>query len=167
MRHSKLVDEDLDDRVVIETNGDITFYKDDGTTVTLLWDETDNQWEFENVVGTLVSYVFNFGGTLATGTGASELPMVVATRIVGIRARASTAPTDDDIILDVDKNNVTVFTTQGNRTTIADGAKDSGTGTLPDITDFAAGDYLSVNVDQIGSTIAGSDLVVHVLMKLI
>lgn len=32
------------------SNGDIQFYKDDGTTTSLLWDESDNQWEFSTTV---------------------------------------------------------------------------------------------------------------------
>lgn len=41
-----LEDDDGDSRIVIETNGDITVYKDDGSTVALLWDQSDDRWEF-------------------------------------------------------------------------------------------------------------------------
>ena len=110
-------------------------------------------------------HLLNVGGVLVIGTGLSEVPMLQPGRVVGIRARVSTAPTGAAILVDLDKNNVTMYTTQGNRPTIADAAKDSGNATLPDITEFVAGDYLSLNVDQIGSTIAGSDLVVQVLVE--
>ncbi len=48
--HTKLVDDELDDRIVVETNGDITLYKDDGTTVSLLWDESNDWWAFSTRV---------------------------------------------------------------------------------------------------------------------
>ena len=112
-------------------------------------------------------HLFNSGGTLSVGTGLSEVPMIQPGRVVGVRARVSTAPTDADIIVDVDKNNVTMYTTQGNRPTITAAAKDSGNATFPDITEFVAGDFLSINIDQIGSTIAGADLVVQVLVEYI
>ncbi len=110
-------------------------------------------------------HLLNVGGVLVVGTGLSEVPMLQPGRVVGVRARVSTAPTGAAILVDLDKNNVTMYTTQGNRPTIADAAKDSGNATLPDIPEFVAGDYLSLNVDQIGSTIAGSDLVVQVLVE--
>jgi hypothetical protein len=33
----------------------------------------------------------------------------------------------------------------------------------PDVTSWAAGDYLTVDIDQIGSTVAGANLVVVVV----
>jgi hypothetical protein len=88
----------------------------------------------------------------------------VAGTIVDVRARALTGPTGAALIADVNKNGTTIFSTQGNRPTIADGATVSST-TLPDVTSVAAGDYLSLDVDQIGSGVAGSNLLVSVTIK--
>ncbi len=99
-------------------------------------------------------------GALTTGTGVMEMPWTVAGTITLIRARVSVAPTGADIILDVNKNGTTMYSTATNPT-IAATAKDSGNA-VPDATTMAAGDYLSVDIDQIGSTIAGSNLVVVV-----
>lgn len=82
--------------------------------------------------------------------------------ILSVRASAGTAPTGASIIIDINKNGTTIFTTQGNRPTIAAAANTSGKVTNMDVTTVAAGDYLTVDIDQVGSTVAGSDLVVQV-----
>ena len=33
-------------RLSVGANGDLTFFKADGSTISLLWDESDNRWEF-------------------------------------------------------------------------------------------------------------------------
>ena len=43
-------DWDEDDRFLIRGDGDISFTKDGGSTVSFLWDETDDQWEFNTDV---------------------------------------------------------------------------------------------------------------------
>jgi len=57
-----------------------------------------------------------------------------------------------------------IFDGAGNRLTIAAAAKtDDKTKADSELSSYAvlsAGDYLSVNVDQIGSTVAGSDLTI-------
>ena len=84
--------------------------------------------------------------------------------VVDIRAYADTAPVGAAMIVDVNKNGTTVFTTQAARPTIADGANASTT-TLPAVTSVAAGDRLSIDVDQIGSGTAGSDLSVSITLR--
>jgi hypothetical protein len=76
--------------------------------------------------------------------------------ISSVRASVGTAPTGAAVLVDVHKNGSTIFTTQGDRATIA---VSSFTDTaIPNVTSWAVGDYLTVDVDQIGSTIAGSNL---------
>lgn len=87
--------------------------------------------------------------------------------IKSIRAMVGTAPTGADIIIDIHKNGTTIFTTQGNRPAIAISAFDSGEVTNMNVTALAKGDYLTLDVDQIGSTIAGKDLVVTLEMEII
>ncbi len=69
----------------------------------------------------------------------------------------STAPTGADLEVDINKNGTTIFTTQANRPIIvATGTSDtSGT---PDITAYAQYDLIGISVDQVGSTIAGGDI---------
>lgn len=73
-----------------------------------------------------------------------------------VKIYAATAPTGATLIVDVNKNGTTIFTTQGNRPTIAisGNADDSGT---PDVTTVAEGDRLSFDIDQIGSGDAGGN----------
>ena len=76
-----------------------------------------------------------------------------------------TANTGSSVLVDVNKNGTTIFTTQSNRLTIpvSDTAvKTSGTIQVSGLT---GGDVLSVDIDQIGSTIAGSDLSVQIFLK--
>jgi hypothetical protein len=50
-----------------------------------------------------------------------------------------------------------MFTTQANRPTVAAGSNVSSVA-VPNVTALAAGDYFTVDIDQIGSTVAGADL---------
>jgi hypothetical protein len=79
-----------------------------------------------------------------------------------VRLYAGTAPTGAAILVDLNKNGTTMFSTQGNRPTIADGANAETATTAPDVTAVAAGDRLSVDIDQVGSSIAGANLAVVV-----
>jgi len=111
-------------------------------------------------------FPFCTSGDLAvtTDTTAIRLRLPYAATLVSAYATCSTAPTGAAIIVDVHKDGTTIFTTQANRPTIAVSAFDSGTAKTPDVTTFAAGSYLTVNVDQIGSTIAGAGLTVCVVL---
>lgn len=104
-------------------------------------------------------------GTLTITTGTQRLPIDGTYTIVGTRLMVGTAPTGSSLIVDVNKNGTTIYTTQGNRPTIADGANAGGPGTAPDVSALAAGDYLTVDIDQVGSSVAGSDLTVSVIVS--
>lgn len=80
-------------------------------------------------------------------------------RITKAWAYAKTGPTGAALLFDINKNGTTIWATQGNRLTIADG-QTSGNQTSFDTTTLTAGDILTIDVDQIGSTIAGQDITV-------
>lgn len=107
---------------------------------------------------------YSYLGSLSVGAGTFRLynDMGTTWTITGVRASAGTAPTGASIIVDVNKNGTTIFTTQGNRPTIAISGNTSGNVTNMDVTTVAAGEYLTVDIDQVGSTIAGADLTVQV-----
>jgi hypothetical protein len=73
-----------------------------------------------------------------------------------------TPPTDASIIVDVNKDGTTIFTSQANRPVIVAGANTGNTTTI-DVPTWADGEYLTIDVDQIGSGTAGSDLTVHII----
>ena len=94
---------------------------------------------------------------LVVGTGIVQFVAMRACTISGVRVSVAVgkAPTGASIIFDVNKNTTTIFTTQGNRPTIAISATKSSSLAVPDVTSLAAGDVLTVDVDQVGSTLAG------------
>jgi hypothetical protein len=106
---------------------------------------------------------FAVTGTLTTGT--DKAPTIVAPctlTITKVKLVVKTAPTGAAIIVDVNKNGTTIFTTQGNRPQIAIGATTGDSGT-PDVTSLAEGDKITFDLDQIGSGTAGADLTVEVV----
>lgn len=114
--------------------------------------------------GTCEAYTFFVTGTVAVATGHSKIYIEGSYVVESIRAVVNTAPTGASLICDVNKNGTTVYTTQGNRPTIAISGTTS-TNTAPDVTTFAAGDLLSIDVDQVGSSVAGADLTVTVRLR--
>lgn len=110
------------------------------------------------------TFHFFLAGAQTTGAKKAAAVIGAAGTITDVRAYLDTAPTGAAFIVDVNKNAVSLFTTQANRPTVAISGNASTT-TLPDITTVAAGDRISVDIDQIGSTIAGSDLYVSVTVK--
>src|SRR5438094_1756635 len=118
---------------------------------------------FDSVGGTEETFHFYSPGAQTVGTKKNGFICPYAGTITDVRAYADTAPTVSALIADVNKNGVTVFTTQANRPSIAAGANASST-TLPDVTAVAAGDRVSYDVDAIG-TVAGSDYYLSITIR--
>jgi hypothetical protein len=108
----------------------------------------------------IIPYTKTGALTVSTGTIRYRLPW--AATIISTTAAVGTAPTGASLILDVLKNGTTIYSTTGNRPTIAATTNATTTSPTPNTTALAAGDYLTVNVAQIGSTVAGSDLSVFI-----
>lgn len=79
--------------------------------------------------------------------------------ILSVRASVDTAPTGASLICDVNKGGTTIFGTQASRPTIAASTNTNKT-TGMTVNTWEDGTYLSVDVDQIGSSAAGADLTV-------
>jgi hypothetical protein len=105
--------------------------------------------------------VFTVPGTLSTGVGRAKFFIPGPITLGNVRASVGTAPTGADITIDVNKNGTTVFTTQLNRPKIYAGQTLVSTST-PNITEFSAGDYITVDIDTVGSLNPGSDLTVQI-----
>jgi hypothetical protein len=110
------------------------------------------------------TFHFYIAGAQTTGTKKAAALVDHACTVTGVRAYLDTAPTGATFIVDVNKNGTTLFTSQAARPTIAISANASST-TAPAVTALAAGDRLSIDIDQIGSSVAGSDLYVSVTVK--
>lgn len=109
---------------------------------------------------------FSKGGTLATGAGTFRFYIDGGNwTIIQVRASVGTAPTGATLIVDVNKNGTTIFTTQGRRPTIAISGFTATPSAAIEVTSLTTADYLSVDIDQIGSTVAGADLVVTVWLQ--
>lgn len=106
---------------------------------------------------------YSKAGLMAVGAGAHRLynDSGAAWTILAVRASLGTAPVGQSVIIDVHKNGTTIFTTQANRPTIAAAANTSGKVTAINVTNVADGEYLTVDIDQVGTTNVGADLTVQ------
>lgn len=123
----------------------------------------------------------DLAGALTTGVKSVPSSVFLAPfDLTLIRALAwvGTAPVGAALILNVSRitqaagASANVYTTNGNRPTVADGATQSWTGSAafvnpatPDTVDIKAGDILKLNIIQIGSGTAGSDLALRLLAE--
>jgi len=104
-------------------------------------------------------------GALSVGTDKAPTLLAPCTlTIVKVKLVVKTAPSGAAIIVDVNKNGATIFTTQANRPQIADGQTTGDSGT-PDVTALSEGDKLTIDIDQVGSTTAGADLTIEVVCE--
>jgi hypothetical protein len=104
--------------------------------------------------------VFTVPGTLSVGTGRAKFYIPGPITLGNVRASVGTAPTGSSIIIDVNKNGSSVFTTNSKPQIFA-GQTLVSTST-PNITEFTTGDYITVDVDAVGSLNPGSDLTVQI-----
>jgi len=80
-----------------------------------------------------------------------------------VHLAVNTAPTGSAIVVDIHKDDVTIFTTQSNRPQISAGANEGNTTTF-NVTTIADGQHLKFDIDAVGSTVAGADLVVQIIL---
>lgn len=126
----------------------------------------DGTW-VEDRVASAMPFVFSDGRSpLVAGGGTLKVPNTTGRTLTlrPVRIDVSTAPTGAALIVDVNKNGTTIFTTQANRPQCAVSAV-TGTSATPDVTSWAAGETLTVDIDQIGSTVAGGGLTVTILAE--
>lgn len=98
---------------------------------------------------------YNYDGTLVVNTGDKRLYMARAGTFGTFDMYVKTAPTGADLTVTVNKNGSSIGTG-----TISQGSTD-GLGQTLSPTSFSAGDYLTVDITQIGSTVAGEDLYIN------
>jgi hypothetical protein len=125
--------------------------------------EPNGSWRAPNLGRSLS---FSKAGSLTGTVGAGQFTFWndtgVPLTVRSVRATVGTAPVGAAILIDVNLNGTTIFATQANRPTIAASAKTSGkvtgfsTSVIPD------GGAITVDIDQVGTTTAGSDLAVQV-----
>jgi hypothetical protein len=109
---------------------------------------------------------FTHSGELAVGAGTYTYYNDTGRtlQIVSVRASVGVAPTGAAVIVDVHLNGTTIYTTQANRPTIAVSTK-TVKSTNPNVTAWPDGQAVTVDIDQIGSTIKGAGLVVQITAR--
>lgn len=103
--------------------------------------------------------LFSIKGTLITESGVIPIPNVMgrSLTISKVYLRVAEPPTGSAIIADINKDGSTIFTNQANRPQIAAGAY-TGQTTSIDVPTWADGSYLTMDIDQVGSSTAGSTI---------
>lgn len=103
----------------------------------------------------------------AVSNGAKSFRFVApwACRVKSVRTVLGTAGTVQTTIVDVNKNGTTIFTTQGNRPTIAISGTVSPAATPNPgaVSTLNAGDVLSFDVDQFGTSAADLSVSVEIV----
>lgn len=152
------------------TSGDI-FYIDGTGDIARLPKATDGQ-RLQLASGlpawadTKRSPFWYIDGTLGTGSAQSaKLRVPFAGTIVAAYAYVDTAPTGASILVDINKNGSSIWgTSPGSRLAIA-ASGTQGSQSAFDVTSIAEGDNLTMDIDQVGSTVAGSDLTIVLVVK--
>lgn len=103
---------------------------------------------------------FQHQRTLQVGTGSMRWYAGRNYTIGEVRGSVGTAPVGADIIVDVKLNGSSIFSLPGDRVTIP-ASQHTGVGT-PTVVSVLDGDYFTVDIVQIGSSVAGSDLVLQI-----
>lgn len=131
------------------------------TTNNAFYFRSGSQWRQVTGGSSASTQTFTIVGDLLVGAGQARWYAPRSLTISTVQVSVGTAPSGASIIFDVNKNGTTVFTTQANRPTITAGGV-SDLVSNPDVVSLASGDYLTVDVDQIGSGTAGANAVVQI-----
>lgn len=108
---------------------------------------------------------FSVPGVVATGAGSARFYLPENYVAAGpVLVGAGVAPTGQPLIVDLNYNGVSVYTDQSQRPKILAGTN-SGSGGTATTTTYPAGGYFTLDRDQVGSAVAGSDLVVIVPLQ--
>ena len=101
---------------------------------------------------------------LTTGTSRVTFRMPFAMTLTEVRASVTTAPTGAALIIDVNQGGVSVVATE--RPSILAGSKTSTTSTAPGVisnSNLVDDAEITVDIDQVGATVAGTGLKVSLI----
>jgi hypothetical protein len=147
-----LIDATADGTIVGGNIGTIT---DNGTNTVFLDNSTTTDFDTERWSAGV--------DVLAVKTGDYEIPMSGSYELIDVEARVKDQPTGSSIIVDLMKNGTTVFSTPGDRPTIATSTNEH-TG-IPNVTAGSDGDYLRVDIIQKDSNDVGQYLTVTIRFR--
>lgn len=143
-------------------------HTEEPTTEVIVATSGRRSYSLQNSIAKVNPVQFERSGTVATGAlpkrfvNGGQTPFVVQR----VSAIVGTAPTGAALVVDVKVNGTSVFAAAGDRASVAASQTQGSavpTKTGDDIV-VKPGQYLSVEVTQVGSTVAGSDLSVQVTL---
>ncbi|GII83300.1 hypothetical protein Ssi03_12900 [Sphaerisporangium siamense] len=115
-----------------------------------------------------ITLTYSISGSVTVGAGTFRIynDSGNAWTVLAVRATVGTAPTGgtNGIRIDVNKNGTSIFASSGAQPAIAVSTNTIKTTTFATST-VADGEYLTVDVDTIGATVSGSNLVVQVVVR--
>lgn len=127
-----------------------------------------NAWVGGSIFSTTKCIAIDVSGdettALTTGTGKRRFRMPFAMTLTSVRASVTTAPTGATIIVDINEAGSTIMTT--NKLSIDASETTSTTAATPaGITDASLADdaEITIDVDQVGSSVAGAGLKVYLI----
>lgn len=137
-----------------------------GTTGQVLAKASATDYDTQWVPPARIPVAFGMGGPLVTkvGTGTFYNDTGRTLTIVAVRASVGTAPTGGPVVVDVNKNGVTIFATAADQPTIAAATKTDLAGAIA-VATLEDGAYLTVDVDAVGTTTPGVDLTVTIVLQ--
>jgi hypothetical protein len=102
---------------------------------------------------------------LTVDTAVTTFRMPLAMTLTAVKASVTTAPTGADLIIDINEGGVSILSTE---ITIDAGEKTSATSATPPVisdTALAEDSEITIDVDQVGSTVAGAGLKIWLIGK--
>lgn len=130
----------------------------------LAWDSATSKWINQDLHARVLEiHASKPAGAVSVETGTHRIynKSGKTRTLVNIVISVDTAPTDADLEVDVNIDGTTIFTTQTARPIIAASGFVDTSGT-PAVTAWLEGEYIQIDVDQVGSTEPGQDLVVTI-----
>lgn len=114
-------------------------------------------------------FPFSRAGALTVAAGTSRIYLDAAYALETVRVGLGAAPAGAALIVDVNYcppggTPATIYGTQANRPSVPAGSN-TAAGGATSVAAFASGGYLTVDVDQVGSTTPGSDLTVVLRLR--
>lgn len=110
------------------------------------------------------AYVFPITGSLAVGSDLAPLhhDAMETGVLTEVRARLKTAPTGAALKIDINVGGTSIWNSGNDRLSVSAGQLTGSTTTITNTT-ITKGDKLTIDIDQVGSTVAGADLIVYLI----
>lgn len=107
---------------------------------------------------------FTMAGVVAASEGRLRFYVEDDCTIEQVRASLGVPAVGSNLVVDVNRNGTSIFSSTATQPTVVAG-ENTGVAVPDTTTDLVAGDYLTIDIDQIGATTPGSDLVVQIRVR--